>query len=164
MKNTTTTQADLLRQAQEELNAIDDPDAKRTTRRRILTKKTSNTPQFSSTISDFCKMVTEAKSDYEWNRAEVNRLDKLTQDYLHKLELDGLDYRERAKIATQLSKCRQLRRASKDTVEILEPFIDFIESDKGKQTMNLMREALGKTRKTEQYMENRTYRYKVLEE
>lgn len=164
MKYTTTRESDLLRFAQEELNSIDDPDAKRTTRRRIITKKTSNIPQFSSTISDFCTMVTEAKSDYEWNKAEVNRLDKLTQDYLHKLELDGLDYKERAKIATQLSKTRQLRRASKDTVEILEPFIDFIESDKGKQTMNLMREALGKTRKVEQYMENRTYRYKVLED
>lgn len=127
-------------------------------------KKHQNTPQFSSTISNFCTMVTEAKSDYEWNKAEVNRLDKLTQDYLHKLELDGLDYKERAKVATQLTKTRQLRRASKDTVEILEPFIDFIESEKGKQTMNLMREALGKTRKVEQYMENRTYRYKVLEE
>jgi Na+/phosphate symporter len=108
-------------------------------------------------------MVTDAISDYEWNRSEVNRLDRLTQDYLHRLELENLDYRERAKVATQLSKCRQLRRASKDTVEILEPFIEFIESEKGKQTMNLMREALGKTRKVEKYMENRTYRYKVLE-
>lgn len=126
-----------------------------------MTKNTN--PQFSASISDFCSMVTDATADYEWNRAEVNRLDRLTQDYLHRLELENLDYRERAKVATQLAKCRQLRRASKDTVEILEPFIEFIESDKGKQTMNLMREALGKTRKVEKYMENRTYRYKVLE-
>lgn len=61
-----------------------------------------------------------------------------------------------------MSKCRQLRRASKDTVEILEPFIEFIDSEKGKQTMNLMREALGKTRKLESRMENRTYRFKEL--
>ena len=120
-------------------------------------------PQFSSTISNFCDMVTDVKADYEWNKEEVNRLDKLTQDYLHKLELEGLDYRERAKVATQLSKCRQLRRASKDTVEILEPFMEFIDSEKGRQTMNLMREALGKTRKVEKYMETRSYRYKVLE-
>lgn len=123
----------------------------------------TKTPQFSTTISNFCSMVDQAISDYEWNSAEVNRLDRLTQDYLHQLELNGLDYKERAKVATQLTKCRQLRRASKDTVEILEPFIDFIESEKGKQTMNLMREALGKTRKVESKMETRTYRYKVLE-
>lgn len=123
----------------------------------------SKRPQFSVCISDFCTMVAEAKQDYEWNRDEVNRLDRLTQDYLHKLELYGLSYGERAKVATQLARCRQLRRESKDTVEILEPFIEFIESEKGKQTMNLMRETLGRTRKVEERMDTRTYRYKVLE-
>ena len=127
-----------------------------------MSKKNTN-PKFSETISNFCDMVTEVKSDYEWNKTEVNRLDRLTQDYLHQLELNGLDYRERAKVATQLTKCRQLRRASKDTVETLEPFIEFIESDRGKQTMNFMKEALGKTRKVENYMKNRTYRYKELD-
>lgn len=128
----------------------------------MSTKKVS-APQFSVHISDFCKVITNAKSDYEWNRDEVNRLDKLTQDYLHMLELDGLSYSERAKVATKLSKCRQLRRESKDTAEILEPLISFMESDKGKNMFNLLREALGKTRKVEERMENRTYRYKVLE-
>lgn len=125
--------------------------------------KTNNTPHFSESISNFCDMVADAKSDYEWNCAEVTRLDRLTQDYLHQLELKDLGYHERAKIATQLADTRRLRRASKDTVEVLEPFIDFIESERGKQTMNFMREALGKTRKVEKYMENRTYRYKVLD-
>lgn len=127
-----------------------------------MSKKNTN-PNFSETISNFCDMVTEVISDYEWNKAEVNRLDRLTQDYLHQMELNGLNYRERAKVATQLTKCRQLRRESKDTVEILEPFVEFIESEKGKQTMNFMKEALGKTRKVENYMKNRTYRYKELD-
>ena len=77
-------------------------------------------------------MIDSAKSDYNWNRDEVNRLDRLTQDYLHMLELDGLNYKERAKVATKIAKCRQDRRASKDTAEILEPLIQFLESDKGK--------------------------------
>lgn len=122
-----------------------------------------NQPRFSVCISDFCKMVDTAKSDYEWNKEEVNRLDKLTQDYLHMLELHKLSYQERAKIATKLAKCRQDRRASKDTVEILEPLLQFLESDRGANMMNLIREVLGKTRKVEERMETRTYRYKVLE-
>lgn len=120
-------------------------------------------PQFSTYISDFCKMVDNAKSDYQWNRDEVNRLDRLTQDYLHMLELDKLDYKQRAKVATQIAKCRQERRASKDTAETLEPLIQFLDSDKGRNMMNLLREVLGKTRKVEERMENRTYRYKVYE-
>ena len=124
----------------------------------------SKNPQFSSYISEFCRVITEAQSDYEWNKNEVNRLDKLTQDYLHKLELEKLSYGERAKIATKLAKCRQLRRESKDTAEILEPLITFMESDKGKNMFNILREALGKTRKVEERMENRIYRYRVLNE
>lgn len=129
-----------------------------------MSKKKAREPQFSSCISDFCKMVENARSDYEWNYDEVNRLDKLTQDYLHQLELDGLDYYERAKVATQLAQCRQLRRISKDTVEVLEPLITFLDGDKGRGMMNLMRETLGKTRKVEERMRTRTYRYKVLEQ
>lgn len=123
----------------------------------------SDKPQFSVCLSDFINLVTEAQRDYQWNYDEVNRLDRLTQDYLHELELDGLDYRGRAKVATQIKNCRQLRRASKDTVEVLEPLMDFINSDKGKNLLNLLRETLGKTRRVEQYMETRSYRRRVLQ-
>ena len=119
--------------------------------------KVKAAPQFSESISSFCKLMENAQRDYAWNYDEVNRMDRLTQDYLHKLELDGLDYKERAKVATQLAKCRQARRECKDTVEILE-------SDKGKNLLNLVREALGKTRKVEERMETRTYIPRVLEQ
>lgn len=114
--------------------------------------KVKAVPQFSESISSFCKLMENAQRDYAWNYDEVNRMDRLTQDYLHKLELDGLDYKERAKVATQLAKCRQARRECKDTVEILEPLVQFLESDKGKNLLNLVREALGKTRKVEERM------------
>lgn len=124
----------------------------------------SDKPQFSVCLSDFLNLITEAQRDYQWNYDEVNRLDRLTQDYLHKLELGGLDYRGRAKVATQIKDCRQLRRASKDTVEVLEPLMEFINSDRGKNLLNLLRETLGKTRRVEQYMETRSYRRKVLQD
>lgn len=119
-------------------------------------------PKFSPYISDFCNLMEEAQKDYAWNYEEVNRLDRLTQDYLHSLELDGLDYKERAKVATALARCRQQRRNCKDTVEVLEPLVQFLESDKGKNLYNLVREALGKTRKVEERMETRTYVPRVL--
>lgn len=122
-----------------------------------------NKPQFSVYLSDFINLVTEAQKDYQWNYEEVNRLDHLTQDYLHELELGGLDYRDRAKVATRLRDCRQLRRASKDTVEVLEPLMEFLNSEKGKPLLNLLKETLGKTRKVELYMENRNYRHRVLQ-
>lgn len=56
--------------------------------------KVKAVPQFSESISSFCKLMENAQRDYAWNYDEVNRMDRLTQDYLHKLELDGLDYKE----------------------------------------------------------------------
>ena len=121
-------------------------------------------PKLSATISEFIEMMESASKDYAWNYNEVNRMDKLTQDYLHKLELGNLDYKERAKVATQLAQCRRSRRECKDTVEVLEPLVQFLESDKGKNLYNLVRETLGKTRKVEERMETRVYIPRVLEE
>lgn len=121
-------------------------------------------PNFSDSISAFCHLMEQAKSDYAWNYEEVNRMDRLTQDYLHKLELEELNYRERAKVATALAKCRCQRRKYKDTVEILDPLVQFLDSEKGRSLMNLMREVLGKTRKVEKSMETRIYIPRVLKE
>lgn len=126
-------------------------------------KKQTN-PQFSKSLEDFAEMIRCAQSDYAWNSDEVNRLDKQTQDYLHKLELEDLDYSERAKVATALRNCRRLRRMSKDTVEVLEPFVNFLNTDRGRNLLNLTGEVLGQTRKVEERMKTRTYRYRVLEE
>lgn len=52
--------------------------------------KEKDLPQFSERISEFCKMIDDAKEDYVWNKDEISRLDRLTQDYLHMLELGGL--------------------------------------------------------------------------
>ena len=122
-----------------------------------------NMQLFSATISGFLKTMESARRDYEWNYDEVGRLDRLTQDYLHMLELNDMSYGERAKLATKLAKTRRERRESKDTVEILTPLYDFLESDKGRNMINLMKEALGKTRKAERLMDIREYHYRVFE-
>ena len=129
-----------------------------------MAKPKRDNPHFSETISGFISMMEGAKKDYEWNDSERQRLEKLTQDYLHSLELDGLNYKQRARIATQLSMCRQKRREHKDMVIALEPLIAFLNSEKGRQMLNLMREALGKTRKIETLMETRRYFKRVLDD
>ena len=127
-----------------------------------MAKKKEQAPHFSEGISAVCKMMDDAMKDYAWNYDQLMRMDQLTQDYLHKLELDDLSYSERAKIATQLRNCRKIRREHKDTKDTLEPLVQFLESDRGKNMMNFLREALGKTRKVEAKMVNRIYRPRVL--
>lgn len=127
-------------------------------------KKKPKTPQFSSRIKDICTMFDEIVKDYNWNYDQMIRMDQLTQDYLHKLELCELKYEDRAKVATQLAVCRQKRRGHKDTCMTLEPLVAYIESDNGKRLTNLLREVLGKTRKAEDHMQNRMYFPRVLDE
>lgn len=126
-------------------------------------KNTKTAPAFSTEISNICTLLEDAQKDYIWNKEKIKEMDELTQDYLHKLELDDLKYEERAKLATQLARCRQERREHKDTVAILEPLVQYLDADKGKQLFNLLREALGKTRKAEERMENRVYWPRVLD-
>ena len=129
-----------------------------------MSKKNScNVPQFSYAIGELIELLENAKKDYYWNTDEVNRLNGLQQDYLHQLELDGLNYGERAKVATKLMKCRQDRRDSKDMVRVLDPLLKYLESDKGKNMLNLMKEVLGKTRRIEKEMEHRVYVPRELE-
>ena len=109
-------------------------------------------------------MLENAQKDHSWNIDELKRMDHLTQDYLHKLELEDLTYQERAKIATQLAKCRRERRNCKDTIQMLQPLVDYLSSEKGKQLYNLLGEVLGKTRHVEKLMDGRVYHPRVLKE
>lgn len=79
------------------------------------------------------------------------------------LELDGLKYEERAKVATKITKCRQQRRVYKDAAQTLEPLVRYLSDDKGRQVYNMMREILGQTRKIEEHMTTRVYYPRVLE-
>ena len=128
-----------------------------------MSKRSYDTPKFSDAIAGLIELMEDAKKDYHWNEDEVTRLNGLQQDYLHMLELDGLNYGERAKVATKLMKCRRDRRDSKDMVRVLDPLIKFLESDKGRNMMNLMKEVLGKTRRVEKEKECRIYVPRELE-
>lgn len=127
-----------------------------------MKKQEKTAPRFSEEISHICAVLEAAQDDYRWNSDMIKTMEQLTQDYLHKLELENLNYAERAKIATQLAICRQERREHKDTVTILEPLVQYLDSEKGKQLYNLLREVLGKTRKAEERMADRVYWPRVL--
>ena len=125
---------------------------------------TNNEKQYSDFIKSFISAMEDASSEYAYCYKRVNDLDYLTQDYLHKLELDDLDYRERAKVATKIRDARKERRQCKDRVEVLQPLVDYMESDRGKTMLNYLREVLGRTRKAEDRHKNRIYINKRLEE
>lgn len=113
--------------------------------------------QYSQIIKTFLDFVDNARSEYNFNLEAMKNEERVTQDYLHKLELEGLNCRERSKIATQLVHNRQARRNYKDAVEELEPIVEFFEDPKNRSVLNSMPQLLGQVRKAENYHKRRFY-------
>lgn len=113
-------------------------------------------------ISEFLNFIANAKSQYNLCSEEMNNQDKLTQDYLHSLELDDLKCNERSKLATKLAVNRKDRRYYKDRVEELEPIVNFFEDPQNKKVLDKLTQVLGQTRRMESYHKDRTYTPKVL--
>ena len=115
-------------------------------------------------ISEFLNFVAKAQVQHRIYEEEVNNQDKLTQDYLHKLELGELRCDERSKVATKLAINRQDRRYYKDRVEELKPIVDFFEDPVNKKVFEKMKQILGDTRRWESYHKDRKYKPRVLKE
>ena len=130
----------------------------------------------SKNIESFLNFYDAVKRDYDTAFEMVNQCDKLTQDLLHRLELESLSTGEKNKIATQLKYCRKDRRYWKDIVEETESFVNMFnqteaslsdgkkkaEVEANRRFINMLREALGKTRRQEGYHANRSYKPRII--
>lgn len=116
----------------------------------------------SEQLSEVLRLFDQVQKDYDWSVREETRLEQLTQDYLHMLELDNISYRGRARVAKALKECRMERRLVKDQAAITKLVVDFLTGEKGKMMIPQMQQVLGKVRKEENYIARRTYTPKVL--
>ena len=115
-------------------------------------------------ITEFLNFVAEAQVQHRICEEEVNNQDKLTQDYLHKLELGELKCDGRSKVATQLAINRQDRRYYKDRVEEFKPIVEFFNDPINKKVLDKLKQVLGETRRWESYHKDRKYKPRVLKE
>lgn len=115
-------------------------------------------------LTEFLNFISWAQSHYKFCSDEVNNQDKLTQDYLHSLELDGLKCDECSKIDTRLMINRKDRRYYRDRVEELEPIVQFFDEQQNKKVLDKLRQVLGATRKAESYHKDRKYIPRVLKD
>ena len=116
----------------------------------------------SEQLKDFLNLINNVESEYQYYSDLLSNEDKITQDLLHKLELENTGYKERNKIATVLATCRKDRRFYKDQIEELQPLHDFLNDQKHKQSIEQLKQVLGKIRKAEDYHKNRCYYPRIL--
>ena len=118
--------------------------------------------KLSQQISGFLQLLDQAQKDYILSQSEITRLDQLTQDYLHLLELQDRDYHNLAQVATSIKQCRINRRQHKDNIVLLEPLVTLLSSEKGKLIISQLQQTLGAVRKAERAAQDRHYSPRVL--
>ena len=114
----------------------------------------------SDIITAFLNLIIQSENEYQFASELQRTEEKKTQDDLHMLDLDNLNYKERAKLATQLKNIRQKRRRYKGEVEELECIVQF--KKENKNLVNMLTQLLGKQRKVEKSHIDRHYTPKVL--
>lgn len=111
----------------------------------------------SEVIESFLNYIRSQIEEYNLNLQGLDEEQKITQDILHKLELEKLEYKEQCKLMTILKKNRRNRRKYKDTIEELQPLIDFFNSSEGNKLLKKMNDVLGSIRRVENYHNRRIY-------
>lgn len=113
-------------------------------------------------LSAFVKLMANVKSEYGAHQELVHTQDQLTQDFLHKLELETLNAVETMKLAKALRECRKVRRYHKDIIEELQPIIDYLSEPSRQKEIKQIERVLGEVRRKQTNHQNRRYVPRVL--
>ena len=105
----------------------------------------------SEVLADFLNYIDWIRHDYQEARDAVGMEDKRLQDLLHGLEFTA-DENSKRRAGTKLQQSRRIRREAKDEVKRLELIVRFFDEPNPKNTLNKMRQLLGKQRKEEEYL------------
>ena len=99
------------------------------------------------------------QKEYETAYGFVSEKDKELTDITHKAELTKLKQNEKAKLMTELQYNRRERRYWKNKVDEFQPLYELMSNSKEfKSAIAQLKQVLGKVRKAEEYLENRTYK------
>ena len=111
--------------------------------------ETIRTP--AESLEDFLKFVDQCYQEYQMAQEAVSREDKRLQDLLHELEF-AKEKGERNRVATKFQRSRRERRKYKDIIKRNELVGKFFEEKPHRDTLNKLRQLLGRQRKEEEYL------------
>lgn len=109
----------------------------------------------SAILSNFLNRLREVESEHRYAQDKLKWCDDATQDILHKLELEPVKYKERARLATKLQNIRRERRAAKDLISVTEDIVEWINTNSS--VIKSLERLLGGVRKAENKLGNRMY-------
>ncbi|MCI8536729.1 MAG: hypothetical protein HFG68_14420 [Hungatella sp.] len=112
-------------------------------------------------LEDFLKFVDQCYQEHQIAQEAVSKEDKRLQDLLHELEF-AQEKGERNRVATKFQRSRRERRKYKDIIKRNELVVKFFEEKPHRDTLNKLRQLLGRQRKEEEYLSSeRIYKPRV---
>lgn len=102
-------------------------------------------------LTAFLNFVDRCCADYRAAYEAVSTEDKRLQDLLHEMEFAS-DKAERNRAATKLQHSRRERRRNKDIMQMNELVVKFFDEKGNRDTLNRMRQLLGRQRKEEEFL------------
>ena len=112
-------------------------------------------------MKEFLDFIDRCHAEYQLAYDAVSEEDKKLQDLLHKLEF-STNTAEKNRVATSLKNSRKERRRNKDIVKRNELIVGFFREKSHKDTLNKLRQLLGRQRKEEEYLaSDRVYKPRV---
>lgn len=111
--------------------------------------ETIRTP--AESLEEFLNVVDHCYQEYQMAQEAVNREDRRLQDLLHELEF-AKEKGERNRVATKFQSSRRERRKHKDIVKRNELVVKFFEEKPHRDTLNKLRQLMGRQRKEEEYL------------
>ena len=112
-------------------------------------------------LESFLNFIDQCCREYQAAYDAVGYEEKKLQDYLHELEF-AQGATKRNQVAKEFQKSRQERRKNKDTVKRNELVVKFFEEKPHRDTLNKLRQLLGRQRKEEEYLSSeRIYKPRV---
>ncbi len=117
--------------------------------------------EVSEVLEEFLNYIDQCRDEYQAAHDAVGVEDKRLQDLLHDLEL-AKGENEKRRAGTRLQQSRRERRRNKDEVKRLRLVVEFFQEPAHKNTLNKMRQLLGRQRKEEEYLNGeRVYKPRV---
>ena len=113
-------------------------------------------------MSQTVQLFQNLNTRHQINVEGVKEQDLITQDLLHKLELESLNAVDMVKLAKQLKECRETRRMFKDELESMQPILDFMQDKNNTKAVRELSELVGKLRHIDKVQHNRHYYPRVL--
>lgn len=108
---------------------------------------------------DLRQMIIDAEEIQAQALYDQDYCEKRQTDIMHQLEFCDMSYHQRAKLATELVELRRKRRAAKNQLYLIDPFIKW--KDNNAKAINQLSVAIGDMRKIEERQSNMTYTKKI---